>query len=139
MAVPILDVGFFMPNKKETCVNWLERTSRIARGVLARRKATEALETWEALLESWKERGVKTRRSLWDILAGTKEVAGHISHTEGPVTIISGDKSFTFPVFAEACEYRGRTTPACAITTGVYVIAHRVPQDGKWGNTVLKT
>jgi hypothetical protein len=125
---------------QEEATEWLKRVMS-DRSVPAdvRRLARFALGQWVALSASWKARGVKTRRSLWDLLSGILQIARQTTHHPDMVEVRSGEDFFYFPVFEEACDYRGKKAPASALRSGVRVLAHRLPQTAKWGNTVTKT
>jgi hypothetical protein len=126
--------------KNEKAVDWLRRVVRESNNPLARELAQNALDEWFRLLDSWKRRGVHTRRSLWDLLSGLLQQGpnGYKWNTTTTV-MVSGDDIFHFPIFSEACDYRGRAHPSGAVKTGVIAFAHRTVQKAKWGNDVLKT
>lgn len=126
-------------NRHETALEWLERVAANSLNPRARDLALLATQQWTALLWSWNQRGVKTRRSLWDLLSGILQVAHSTTHRCIITPVESGGKVFHFPIFSEACDYRGKAWPLGAVRTGIQVQAHRCPQTTKWGNVVLKT
>ena len=90
--------------ENEKAIQWLQLAGR-----------QDMVDQWEALEASWRKRGVKTRRSFWDILAGMY----HKKPAEEYEVVHSGTEEFKFDIFAEACHRRGRTPPKKAIVTGV--------------------
>lgn len=126
-------------NGYEEASEWLERVSREATDPHVRALAAHALDQWNQLSASWNARGVKTRRSLYDLLAGLLQVAQNYTWNTVMTTVRSGSQRFTFPIFTEACDYRGRAAPPGAVRAGVRIQSHRRVQKGKWGNDVLKT
>lgn len=83
---------------------------------------------------------MSTRRSLWDLLAGVFECHQNITHHVIMTEVISGNDRFYFPIFKEACGRRAKSYQGTgAIVAGVAVRSERLPQPGKWGNTVCKT
>lgn len=130
-----------MPRKgQETALEWLKRVKRDSKNPDARRLAAFAFDEWKRLEASWKRLGVKTRRSLWDLIAGVFECHQKIEHYALMTPVISGDDSFYFPVFKEACGRRAKhSTASDAIASGILMRSERLPQTGKWGNTICKT
>ena len=129
-----------MRKGEEESQEWLARVAREAHDPAVRQLAQHNLDSWNGLLDSWKRRGVKTRRALWDILAGLLQVGPFGYHWNAvSTTVKSGEDVFHFIILAEACNYRGRAHPVGAIRTGVAPKAHRTVQKAKWGNDVLKT
>jgi hypothetical protein len=123
----------------EIAPEWLERVATSADSSQTRQLARFALDQWNGLLQSWEVREVKTRRSLYDLLSGILQIARTLKHHQYMTPVISGKDTFYFPVFAEACDYRGKDRPHDAVVTGLPVKSHRRPQTKKWGNTILKT
>lgn len=129
-----------MPRKDyETGTEYLSRVIRDSENPDAREMAAFALDQYKLFLQSCRERGVKTRRSLYDMLAGVRNICNKITHFRRMVPIRSGKTIFYFPVFVETCGYRGKTPPADAIRTGLPVHSERIPQTGKFGNIILKS
>jgi hypothetical protein len=126
-------------NGHETAPEWLKRVSISSSSPEARSLARYALEQWNLLLTSWKQRGVRTRRNLWDLLSGILQIAKSTKHQCNMIRIESGNETFYFPILLEACHFRGKDPPSDAVKTGIMVRAHRRPQTTKWGNIVLKT
>jgi len=123
----------------EEAPDWLDRVSKTAEDPAVRAIAAHALSEWAGLLESWRQRNVKTRRSLYDLLSGLLQISHNYTWNTQMTTVISDKKKFVFPIFSEACDYRGRERPVGAIVTGVRIQSHRRVQKKKWGNDVLKT
>jgi len=107
----------------------------------ARSMAMFAFEEWERLWESWKRRGVGTNRSLWDLIAGVFECHQNITHHVHMTPVVSGTRTFHFPIFKEAVGRRAKhpSAAAGAILTGIPVDSERLPQTTKWGNVICKT
>jgi hypothetical protein len=126
-------------NGYEEAPEWLARVSIKAKDPNVRSLAANALGEWNRLLDSWESRGVRTRRSLYDLLAGLLQISRNYRWNTHTVTVRSGADRFTFPIFTEACDYRGRAHPTGAIQTGIRIQSHRKVQKKKWGNDVLKT
>jgi hypothetical protein len=126
-------------NGQETALEWLSRVSRESNDSNIIILADFAVSQWIDLSESWKARDVKTRRSLWDLMAGIEQIGHNTIHKTTMSTIYSGPSVFNFPIFLEACHYRGKEPPVGAVETGVRVHSHRRPQTTKWGNIVLKS
>jgi hypothetical protein len=125
---------------QEPALKWLDRVKTSSKSIKARRMAHFAINEWQRLKQSWKDRDVKTNRSLWDLLAGVFECHQNITHHTYMTEVISGDNKFYFPIFVEACGRRAKNPSASnAIIAGVSVKSERLPQTGKWHNYVCKT
>ncbi len=123
----------------EEAQEWLARVAKEAAIPQTQQLATMTLASWNGLLASWANRGVKTRRSLYDLLSGLLQVAHNYTWNTTCTKVRSGSQVFVFPIFAEACDYRGRARPPGAVVAGVRIQSHRRVQKAKWGNDVLKT
>lgn len=129
-----------MPRKgNETSTEWLGRVINISTSPKARRLARFALDQWATLGVAWKLEEVKTRRSLWDLLSGILQIAKNTEHHCDMTPVEIKGRIFYFPIFTEACDYRGKKPPSGSVASGIRVQAHRRPQTAKWGNEVLKT
>lgn len=128
-------------NGQETALEYLARVARASKNPIARAMATHALNEWNQLRASWKRQGVKTNRSLWDLIAGVLECHQNISHHVLMTRVVCGPDVFHFPIFKEAIARRAKSPTAAnnPIVTGLRVESHRLPQTGKWGNIVCKT
>lgn len=123
----------------ETATEYLERVMRDSENPVACEMAAFALDQYKELMASWKERGVSTRRSLYDLLSGVRNISNKVTHFRRMVPIKSGKKTYYFPVFTETCGYRGKVAPKDAISTGLAVNSERRPQPGKFRNITLKS
>jgi hypothetical protein len=137
---------FRMPRKDsktgieyETAPEYLQRVMAQSQNPTARVLAATALRDYQKLLISWSQRGVKTRRSLYDLLSGVRNICNKVTHFKRMVPIQSGTDMFYFPVFVEVCDYRGKVPPPDAIVTGLLVRSKRRPQETKFGNMILKS
>lgn len=127
-------------NGQATANEWLHRVQTESDSPEARRLAAFAKGEWKRLKASWKSRDAGTNRSLWDLIAGVFECHQVIKHFAYMTPVQSGDDTFYFPVFKEACSRRAKhSTSSNAITTGIPVNSERLPQTTKWGNTICKT
>jgi hypothetical protein len=126
-------------NPNSSSIEWLEQVSKLSKNSKAKESAKYALSQWKALKLSWKSRKVKTNRSIFDLLSGILEVHQQIHHHQVMTEVKSGNTSFYFPIFHEACLRRGKTPPGFAIVAGLPIKSHRSPQTKKWGNILLKT
>ena len=127
-------------NQQPTALDWLARVALSSPNPDARRMARFAMSEWQRLSDSWKTRNVKTRRSLWDLLAGVFECHQNITHHKLMTEVVSGRDKFYFPVFKEACGRRAKSYKGTgAIEACIPVGSERLPQTTKWGNTVCKT
>jgi hypothetical protein len=128
-------------SRQETANQWLRRVICASNNPQAKTMASFAITEWANLTRSWKIRGVKTRRSLWDLIAGVFECHNNITHHTYMTPICSGTEVFYFPVFYEAVGRRAKHLSAArgAIVSGVPMKSERLPQIGKWGNIVCKT
>ena len=127
--------------KQETAPQWLRRVARTSKNPRAKTMASFAIAEWDRLLHSWDVRGVKTRRSQWDLIAGVFECHQNITHHEYMTPVESGLDTFYFPIFKEAVGRRSKHPSAAkgAIVSGVSMRSERLPQTTKWGNTICKT
>lgn len=84
---------------------------------------------------------MKTRRSLWDLIAGVFECHQTIKHHSPMTRIDSGSETFYFPIFEEAVVRRAKHPPIASgsLKAGVSIRSGRLPQTGKWGNKICKT
>ena len=141
MSIP----GFRLDTKTgiyhEVSTHWLKRVQTKSSNPLARQMAAFALHQYQGYLETCKKYEVSTRRSLYDLCSGVANIANNITHHRKmvPMGFRDGPEVFYFPVFAEACAYRGKTPPSEAITAHVDIKSQRRPQTTKFGNTVLKS
>ena len=124
---------------QETANEYCKRVQKDSPYPAARQAAQDNLASYEALLVSFKARNVKTRRSLYDLMAGLLQVAGQYIWNDQKSVVTSGSDKFEFHIFQEVCDYRGREAPSGATRTGLRVQSHRRVQKTKWKNDVLKT
>lgn len=127
--------------RQESAIEWLSRVRRDSPYPRARMMAEFALSEWSHLTRSWKRRRVKTRRSLWDLIAGVFECHQNIEHHALMTPVTSESETFYFPIFEEAVVRRAKHPPSAkgSISAGVSIRSGRLPQTGKWGNTICKT
>ncbi len=104
--------------KDETAPAWLAR--------IGRHDLVAEYDRFKALML---QVGSAERRSLWDLLAGIR----YYDKNTGDVHFMRQGVQFRFPVFAEACDYRGVARKPGAIVTNIRPHAHRKPQVAKWG------
>lgn len=128
-------------NDQETALEYLARVTRTSKNPTARTMATHALNEWNRFRASGRRQGLKTNRSLWDLIAGVLECHQNISHHVLMTQAVCGSDVFYFPIFKEAIARRAKSLTAAnnPIVTGLRVESHRLPQTGKWGNVVCKT
>ena len=123
---------------QQTSVEYLEDVSRNSTNSLVRAKAHNALNEWTRFLEARKQQKL-ANRALWDLLAGAEQKGKKIrwsNDQDQTITFATGGMTFTFPIFAEAQDRRGRARTPGAFVTGIAPKSHRVPQEKKWGPTL---
>lgn len=129
-----------MRNGQLTAIEWLTIVSIKSKDSEARRLARFALDQWKMMDLTWKANDAKSRKSLWDLIAGVKNFPRKDIHQATMVEVNSCGKTFYFPVFAEACARRAKSDRgAGAVRAGVPVNSERLPQTTKWGNKVCRT
>lgn len=106
-----------------SAIRWLMLVASTSSNQSIANCAWSDVREWILLTESWKERSVRTKRALFDILAGGKP-----EYREELIVVESGHLLYCFHVYNEARDYRGWMKQIKFLTTGIPIPTHRKPQ-----------